>query len=169
MYCPSFASCYPRNLSAPYGRSFYSCKTIGVALYLDMTFLDFISEKGYSVYKLSKKSGLALTTLQDIASGKNNLEDCKGKTLLSLSRALKVSIEDLLSLEREEATGVFPEFLSESITEYRVKTRKESSLAGECWEQLRSSINVAEVENLISHETATRLRKRYYFIPGEKQ
>ena len=101
---------------------------------------------------------------QDIASGKNELEDCKGRTLLALSRALNISIEKLLSLEPEEATGVFPEFLSESVKEYRFFTRKGSTLAGDYWEQPRSSINVAEVENMISHETATRLRKRYYFL-----
>ena len=130
-----------------------------------MTFLDLLAEKKYSVYRLSKESGIALTTLQDIASGKNELEDCKGRTLLALSRALNISsIEELLSLEPEEATGVFPEFLPESVKEYRFFTRKGSTLAGDYWEQLRSSINVAEVENLISHETATRLRKRYYFL-----
>ena len=123
-----------------------------------MTFLDLLAEKKYSGYRLSKESGIALTTLQDIASGKNELEDCKGRTLLALSRALNISIEELLSLEPEEATGV---------KEYRIYTRKGSTLAGDYWEQLRSSINVAEVENLISHETATRLRKRYYFLSGQ--
>ena len=130
-----------------------------------MTFLDLLAKKKYSAYRLSKESGIALTTLQDIASGKNELEDCKGRTLLALSRAINISsIEELLSLEPEEATGVFPEFLPESVKEYRFFTRKGSTLAGDYWEQLRSSINVAEVENMISHETATRLRKRYYFL-----
>ena len=132
-----------------------------------MTFLDLLAKKKYSAYRLSKESGIALTTLQDIASGKNELEDCKGRTLLALSRALDISIEELLALEPEEATGVFPEFLSECVKEYRIYTRKGSTLSGDYWEQLRSSINIAEVENLISHETATRLRKRYYFLSGE--
>lgn len=128
-----------------------------------MTFTDFICEKGYSVYKLSKESGLPLTTLQDIASGKKDLEDCKGRTLLLLARVLGLSVEDLLSFEQEEPFGIFPKFLLESIHEYRVSTRKRSSLAGDYCEQLRSSINVAEVENLISRETAYRLRARYNF------
>ena len=98
-----------------------------------MTFLDLLDEKKYSVYRLSKESGIALTTLQDIASGKNELEDCKGRTLLALSRALNISIEELLSLEPEEATGVFPEFLPESVKEYRFFTRKGSTLAGDYW------------------------------------
>ena len=78
-----------------------------------MTFLDLLAEKKYSVDRLSKESGIALTTLQDIAYGKNELEDCKGRTLLALSRTLDISMEELLSLEPEEATGVLPEFLSE--------------------------------------------------------
>lgn len=132
-----------------------------------MTFLDLLSEKGFSVYRLSKVSGISLTTLHDIASGKNCLEDCKGRTLLPLSKALGISMEQLLSLEKEEVLGILPGFLSDSISEYRVSARKRSTLAGDYLEQLRSSINVAEVENLISHETATRLRIRYGLASGE--
>ena len=69
-------------------------------------------------------------------------------------------MEELLSLEKEEVSGVIPVFLSDSISKYRVSKRERSTLAGDYWEQLRSSINVAEVEDLISHETATRLRIR---------
>ena len=96
-----------------------------------MTFLDLLAEKKYSVYRLSKESGIALTTLQDIASGKNELEDCKGRTLLALSRALDISMEELLSLEPEEATDVLPEFLSECVKEYRFYARKGSTLSGD--------------------------------------
>lgn len=126
--------------------------------------MDFVSEKGYSIYKLSKESGIALTTLQDIASGKNELENCKGRTLLHLSKTLGVSIEKLLSLEGEEPIGLLPVFLTDAVHEYHVGMRKQSTLALDYLEQLRSSINVAEVENLISHETATRLRRRFEFI-----
>ena len=122
--------------------------------------MDLLFEKGFSVYRLSKESGLPLSTLQDIASGRNCLEDCKGRTLLSLSKTLGIIMKELLSLEKEEVSGVIPVFLSDSISEYRVSKRKRSTLAGDYWEQLRSSINVAEVEDLISHETATRLRIR---------
>ena len=96
-----------------------------------MTFLDLLAEKKYSVYCLSKESGIALTTLQYIASGKNELEDCKGRTLFSLSRTLDISMEELLSLEPEEATDVFPVFLSECVKEYRFYARKGSTLSGD--------------------------------------
>lgn len=129
---------------------------------LDMTFLDLLAEKKITVYKLSIENGIPKTTLTDIASGKSDILDCSGKTLLSISKALNVSIEDLLKLEREEAKSCLPPFLLDSITDYRKSIRNESTLQDCYLDQLNSSINVAEVENLISKELADRLRKRYF-------
>ena len=129
---------------------------------LDMTFLDLLSEKKTTVYSLSIDSGIPRTTLTDIASGKADILECSGKTLLAISKSLNVSIEDLLSLEREEAKTLLPGFLLDSIKEYRKAIRKDSTLIDCCSDQLNSSINVAEVENLISKEQANRLRTRYF-------
>ena len=129
---------------------------------LDMTFLDLLSEKKTTVYSLSIDSGIPRTTLSDIASGKADILKCSGKTLLAISKSLNVSIEDLLSLEREEAKTLLPGFLLDSIKEYRKAIRKDSTLIDCYSDQLNSSINVAEVENLISKEQANRLRKRYF-------
>ena len=103
------------------------------------------------------------TTLADIASGKADILECSGKTLLAISKTLNVSIEDLLSLEREEEKTTLPGFLYESIKDYRKAIRKDSTLIDCYSDQLNSSINVAEVENLISKELADRLRKRYFW------
>ena len=127
-----------------------------------MTFLDLLSEKKTTVYSLSMNSGIPRTTLTDIASGKADLLGCSGKTLLAISESLHVSIEDLLSLEREEAKTSLPGFLLDSINEYRKAIRKDSTLIDCYSDQLNSSINVAEVENLISKEQANRLRARYF-------
>ena len=129
---------------------------------IDMTFLDLLSEKKTTVYSLSIDSGIPRTTLTDIASGKANILECSGKTLLAISKSLNVSIEDLLSLEREESKTLLPGFLLDSINEYRKAIRKDSSLIDCYSDQLNSSINVAEVENLISKEQANRLRSRYF-------
>ena len=129
---------------------------------LDMTFLDLLSEKKTTVYSLSIHSGIPRTTLTDIASGKADILECSGKTLLAVSKSLNVSIEDLLSLEREEAKTLLPGFLVDSINEYRKAIRKDSTLIDCYSDQLNSSINVAEVENLISKEQANRLRLRYF-------
>ena len=129
---------------------------------LNMTFLDLLSEKKTTVYSLSIDSGIPRTTLTDIASGKADILECSGKTLLAISKSLNVSIEDLLSLEREEAKTLLPGFLLDSIKEYRKAIRKDSTLIDCYSDQLNSSINVAEVENLISKEQANRLRTRYF-------
>lgn len=127
-----------------------------------MTFKDLLAEKGLTVYRLSKISDLPKSTLNDIATGKVNLLDCSGRTLQKISNCLNVKIEKLLELEPEEATTVLPEFLNDSIDDYRKAVRKRTTLIDCYSDQLNSSINVAEVENLISKETAQRLRKRYF-------
>ena len=127
-----------------------------------VTFLDLLADKKQTISSLSRESGIPRTTISDIASGKSDILECSGKTLLLISRALDVSIEYLLDLEREEAKTIFPPFLRDSIMEYRKAIRKDSTLIDCYSDQLNSSINVAEVENLISHEVASRLRKRYF-------
>ena len=66
-----------------------------------MTFLDLLAVKKYTIYRLSKESGVAKSTLNDIAKGKTDILNCTGKTLLQISKVLKVSIEELLNLEME--------------------------------------------------------------------
>ena len=128
-----------------------------------MTFLDLLAEKKTTVYSLSIKSGIPRSTLTDIASGKADILECSGKTLLAISKSLNVSIEDLLSLEREEAKSLLPGFLLDSINDYRKAIRKDSTLLDCYSDQLNSNINIAEVENLISKEQANRLRERYFW------
>jgi DNA-binding Xre family transcriptional regulator len=127
-----------------------------------MTFLDLLADKKTTVYSLSLDSGVPKTTLADISSGKADILECSGKTLLAISKSLNVPIEDLLSLEREESKTLLPDFLLDSISEYRKAVRKESALLDCYSDQLNSSINVAEVEHLISKEQAERLRARYF-------
>ena len=127
-----------------------------------MTFLDLLAEQKTTVYSLSINSGVPKTTLTDIASGKADILECSGKTLLAISKSLHISIEELLSLEREEAKTLLPGFLLDSISEYRKAIRKGSTLIDCYSDQLNSSINVAEVEHLISKEQADRLRARYF-------
>lgn len=127
-----------------------------------MTFLDLLADKKTTVYALSIDSGVPKTTLADISSGKTDILECSGKTLLAISKALNISIEELLSLEREEPRTLLPGFLLDSISEYRKAIRKASTLIDCYSDQLNSSINVAEVEQLISKDLANRLRKRYF-------
>ncbi len=128
-----------------------------------MTFLDLLAYKKMTVSSLSVKSGIPRSTLADIASGKSDILECSGKTLLAISKCLNMTIEELLALEREEAKTLLPGFLLDSIVQYRKAIRKDSTMLDCYSDQLNSSINVAEVENLISKEQANRLRKRYFW------
>lgn len=128
-----------------------------------MTFSDLLAYKKMTAYSLSAKSGIPRSTLTDIASGKSDILECSGKTLLAISKCLNMTIEELLELEREEAKTLLPGFLLDSIVQLRKAIRKDSTMLDCYSDQLNSSINVAEVENLISTEQANRLRKRYFW------
>ena len=130
---------------------------------INMTFLDLLAEKRTTISSLSKTSGISRTTITNIASGKVDILVCKEKTLLAISNSLSVSIENLHKLEKEEPKTLLPSFLIDSINDYRNAIRKNSNLIDCYSDQLISSINVAEIENLISPETANRLRKRYIY------
>lgn len=146
---------------------FILCRTVACIMSLKryiygMTFRDMLCERGITIYRLSKDSGIPMTTLEDIATGKKDILDCSGRLLFSISGMLGVSVDDLLSLEKEEAPSTLPEFLQESIREYQTAIRKRSTMVGDMEEQLRSSLNVAEVENMITKEQAQRLRSRFF-------
>lgn len=132
-----------------------------------MTFSDLLNEKNLTIYKLSKESGVAKTTLFDIASGKSNILDCTARNLLKISNALNVSIEDLIKLDSTIYNPVFdrniPEFLLENIKNIKKAKRRKSSLLDCYLDEANSSINVCEVENLISKEQADYLRKKYLY------
>ena len=130
-----------------------------------MTFSDLLINKNLTVYKLSKDSGVPKTTVFDISSGKSNILDCSGRNLLKLSKCLGVSIEDLLNLDQELYNPVYekniPAFLAESIKNMKKAKRNKTSLFDCYLDEVNSSINVCEVENLISKEQADYLRKKY--------
>ena len=130
-----------------------------------MTFGDLLISKNITVYKLSKDSGVPKTTIFDISSGKSNILDCSGRNLLKLSKCLGVSIEDLLNLDQELYNPAYdkniPAFLAESIDNIKKAKKKRSSLLDCYLDETNSSINVCEIENLISKEQADYLRKKY--------
>jgi len=130
-----------------------------------MTFGDLLINKNLTIYKLSKDSGVPKTTIFDISSGKSNILDCSGRNLLKLSKCLELSIEDLLNLDQELYNPQYdkniPIFLAESINNLKKARKKKSSLLDCYLDEVNSSINVCEVENLISKEQANYLRKKY--------
>ena len=130
-----------------------------------MTFEELLLEKELTVYKLSKLSGVPKSTIFDISSGKTNIMDCTGRNLWALSKTLHVSIEDLLSLDRELYNPAYeknvPAFLSDDIENMKKAKKRNSSILDCYLDELNSSINVCEVENIISKEQANYLRNKY--------
>lgn len=56
-----------------------------------------MEQKGMTKYRLSKLSDVPYTTLSDICSGKTDLKKCNAETVYRISKALDVSMEELLS------------------------------------------------------------------------
>lgn len=52
--------------------------------------------RNISMYRLSKMSGVSKTVIIDICSGKSAIENCTAKTVYSISRALGLSVEDMM-------------------------------------------------------------------------
>lgn len=61
-----------------------------------MTIQQILREKNLSRYQLSKKSGVPWATLADICSGKTTLSRCSAGTLMKLSSALGIPMEQLI-------------------------------------------------------------------------
>ena len=126
---------------------------------------DKIKELNISLYRLSKISGIPQSTLSDISIGKSKLLDCNGKTLLSLAKILQISIETLLEFEqltyKPEFETNIPLFLKEALSNLKKSIRYNSDLLDCYLLEVNSSINVCEVENMISKEHAYYLRNKY--------
>ena len=55
-----------------------------------------MENRNISQYRLSKDSGIAYTTINDICSGKAQLEKCSAETIYRISKVLGVSMEQLI-------------------------------------------------------------------------
>lgn len=120
-----------------------------------------MNEKGYTIYRLSKISGISKTTLFDIFSGKSNILDCRLRVVSKSSKILGMSIEKIISLEpiyNPMYEDNIPNFLKKDIL--FLKNKKDPLL--DCYmDEANSSINVCLVENIISKDQADYLRNKY--------
>ena len=131
-----------------------------------------------SKYHLAKISGVPKTTIMDICAGRSDIERCAAGTVRQLAKALGLAMEDMLDMfSRYDAeTGLpkdrsyfehnLPPFLTISIN--AMKDAWEKLDRGEeytLWDcdycDLQSSINIAEVEQIISPDQAWYLREKY--------
>ena len=63
---------------------------------------EILKEKNFTMYKLSKMSGVPYSTISDICTGKTKLEKCSAETIYKVAKALKVTMEELLAPYVEE-------------------------------------------------------------------
>ena len=70
-----------------------------------MVINNLLAQKNMTKYKLSKVSGVPFTTVSEITTGKSKIKNCTGDTLYRLSKALDVTIEDLLADSMEYRQG----------------------------------------------------------------
>ncbi|MDO5406268.1 MAG: helix-turn-helix transcriptional regulator [Eubacteriales bacterium] len=61
-----------------------------------MVLNELMNQKNITKYRLSKKSGVPYTTVNDICSGKAQLEKCSAETIYKIAKELEVPMELLL-------------------------------------------------------------------------
>ena len=134
---------------------------------------EIIVQSGITKYRLAKISGVPHATLNDLCSGKSQIEKCSGETLYRLAKALEISIEMLLESAMEQKIEYervqqlrersyefgLPKYLQQDLDAFKEGLRTKSSLIDCLWSELYSSINIAEInEGSITQEHANYLR-----------
>lgn len=137
---------------------------------------EIIVQRGITKYRLAKISGVPHATLNDLCSGKSQIEKCSGETLYRLAKALEISIEMLLESAMEQKIEYervqqlrersyefgLPKYLQQDLDAFKEGLRTKSSLIDCLWSELYSSINIAEInEGSITQEHANYLRSKF--------
>lgn len=78
-----------------------------------------LKKKNLTKYRLSKESGVPQATINDICSGKTDLDKCAAGTLYRLAKVLDVSIEAILESAHQQYRSSFETFKSNTC--HRVK------------------------------------------------
>ena len=71
-----------------------------------------LKKKGMTKYRLSKESGVPQATINDICSGKADVEKCAAGTVYRIAKALDVSVESILESAQTEYRSSFEIFKS---------------------------------------------------------
>ena len=73
---------------------------------------DELNRQNMTKYRLSKESGVPQATINDICSGKAEIEKCAAGTLYRLAKVLGLTVEDILESAREDYRSNFETFKS---------------------------------------------------------
>ena len=77
-----------------------------------MVINDRLREQNITKYRLSKESGVPQTTINDICSGRADIDKCAAGTLYKIAKILGISIEEILESAREPHRAAFEVFKS---------------------------------------------------------
>lgn len=83
---------------------------------------EYLNGIGKSIYALSKESGVAYSTLNDLANGKVEIESCKVGLLSSVARALGLSLDETFALCRPGRQAVMTSYGTETSIRVRNKS-----------------------------------------------
>ncbi len=65
---------------------------------------DYLIEQHISMYSLAKKSGVAYSTINDLANGRVDVDNCKVSLLCQLAKALTLSMDDVYDICQRDLT-----------------------------------------------------------------
>ena len=138
------------------------------------TLQDVMSERNISRYHLSKISGIPWATLSDICSGKTALERCSAGTVLKLSRALGMTMEETMDLETGEISRLdgpldrtyleadVPPDLRKAISDLLAARADTHCTQLDCFlDEVYGSINANHADGRITDEQAAYLHSKY--------
>lgn len=135
---------------------------------------ELLMRKGMTQEQLATASGIPITTLGDICSGRTRLDKCEADIVHKLAHALAVPpeqlIEDALRTRQREESYEYglPGYLQHDLDAYKEGLAQGSSLLDCLWGELYGSINMAEIsDGVISPAHADYLRRK--FLWGEPQ
>lgn len=80
---------------------------------------ELMESKNISMYRLAKESSIAYSTINDICSGKAQLEKCSAETIYRISKVLGVSMEELVEpcLEKRSNFELFKSYTCHQLKE----------------------------------------------------
>lgn len=82
---------------------------------------NYLKTNGISAYTLSKTSGIAYSTLNDLINGKVTVDNCRVSVLRSLANALNMSMDDLYLLCSDDARIIRSSYDAEAALKVRAK------------------------------------------------
>lgn len=82
---------------------------------------NYLITKGISAYALSKTSGIAYSTLNDLINGKVTVDNCRVSVLRNLANALDMSMDDLYGLCSDDVRIIRSSYDAEAALRVRAK------------------------------------------------